>query len=278
MQSLGGVTRVGTALAAGIPRHSLRRAIASGELLRPRKGWVCLPGTAPRVLEALGRGCRVGCVSALAHHGVWILDDTIPHLAMPRHAGRPGEGAHRCSPSWAQHPEPIERIPDALLQAVLCCDREAALCAIDSVLNRGRMTLRDVQTLLGSLPPRFASLIDELDPASESGIETLVRVRLRRRGLAIQSQVLIAGFRVDLVVGDRLVIEADGRRWHDDADTFEADRRRDLDLARLGYIVVRLSYDQVVRQWALVELTLLALVRRGEHHWRAVHRAEGLVH
>jgi very-short-patch-repair endonuclease len=46
----------------------------------------------------------------------------------------------------------------------------------------------------------------------------------------------------------RLVVEADGRSFHDNRVAFERDRRRDQDLGLAGYRVVRFTWNQVVRE------------------------------
>jgi very-short-patch-repair endonuclease len=52
---------------------------------------------------------------------------------------------------------------------------------------------------------------------------------------------------VDFLWSDqRLVVETDGYRYHRGRTAFEDDRNRDLELRRLGYDVVRLSYRQVM--------------------------------
>lgn len=43
----------------------------------------------------------------------------------------------------------------------------------------------------------------------------------------------------------RLILEADGRRWHARVDAFDADRRRDRQAARHGYLVVRATWEDV---------------------------------
>jgi len=48
--------------------------------------------------------------------------------------------------------------------------------------------------------------------------------------------------RVDLLVLGRLVVEADGAQFHDP----EEDALRDALLARLGYRVIRFTYDEIV--------------------------------
>src|SRR5690606_16212758 len=102
-----------------------------------------------------------------------------------------------------------------------------------------------------------------LDPAAESGIETLVRLALRRHRIRSRSQVVIAGVgRVDLLVGERLVIEVDGYRWHGDRAAFEADRDRDRELVRRGYVVLRPSYERVTTDLDRVMVAVLDIVRR----------------
>ena len=76
--------------------------------------------------------------------------------------------------------------------------------------------------------------------------------------------------------GDRFVIEADGREWHEGGSAFHADRIRDLALLRLGYVVIRVSYPLIMSEWMLVELSVRALIGRREHLWSATHRREGL--
>jgi very-short-patch-repair endonuclease len=60
---------------------------------------------------------------------------------------------------------------------------------------------------------------------------------------------------VDMLWGEeRLVVEADGRRYHGDAASFERDRRRDRTLALAGYRVVRVTWMQVEEEpRALIE-------------------------
>ena len=106
-----------------------------------------------------------------------------------------------------------------------------------------------------------------MDPGSASGIETVVRLFLRTHGIRHRVQVRFSGVgRVDLLIGDRLIIEVDGERFHTGPE-FEADRRRDLALVMRGYVVIRLSYRMVLNEWDAVCSGILQLVKRGEHRW-----------
>lgn len=58
----------------------------------------------------------------------------------------------------------------------------------------------------------------------------------------------------------RLVVETDGRRWHDTRRAFETDRRRDADLAVAGYRVVRITYRRIRDEPDAVVAILAALL------------------
>jgi len=81
-----------------------------------------------------------------------------------------------------------------------------------------------------------------------------VRVLLVTHGMLPLSQHLLltraraAVARADFAWPDaRLLLECDGRRWHDPADARDRDRRRDNEVVRLGWRVLRVSRDEVVR-------------------------------
>jgi very-short-patch-repair endonuclease len=63
---------------------------------------------------------------------------------------------------------------------------------------------------------------------------------------------------VDLVVEDRLVIETDGREFHDTPAQFVEDRRRDRELAGHRYRVLRFTQQQVLHSWPECEAAILA--------------------
>ncbi len=147
---------------------------------------------------------------------------------------------------------------------------------LDSLLHTGLATRSDLEQVCATVPGA-SRLMDQVDRA-ESGTETLVRVRLRARRIRVRAQVAIDTVgRVDLVVGERLVIEVDSDRWHSSPEQVSRDRRRDRALVRLGYIVLRLGYREVIDDWRACEADVPALIRAREHRWRARHRAPGRV-
>ena len=85
-------------------------------------------------------------------------------------------------------------------------------------------------------------------------------------GVKVRAQVEIDGVgRVDLVVGDCLVVQCDRKRHHSNRYTYEQDRRRDLALRDLGFTVTQLSYKQIWDQWEATQQSLRRQIRRHEH-------------
>ncbi|MBO1754783.1 hypothetical protein [Allobranchiibius sp. CTAmp26] len=102
---------------------------------------------------------------------------------------------------------------------------------------------------------RLATLLDLVDPRSESPGESRLRLLLRAAGVPVTPQVVIrddAGHfvaRVDLLVdGTRTIVEFDGLLKYRGAGNSEAlvnEKRRELALQRLGYRVVRVVWDDL---------------------------------
>lgn len=222
------------------------------------------------MMTAVRAGGRLSCVSALAAQGAWTLPDPLVHVRVAR-----GVAVRRLSGVRLHWDDeglgdgcPIDDPLSALRTAIGCQDRRSAVVLLDSALNRGLVTSAQVDRLGDS--PRGRMLLPLVDGRSDSGLETLARLSLRSRGVHVRSQVFVPGVgRVDLLIGDRLVLELDGESWHRD---FERDRDRDRALAVRGYLSVRVSYSQLMNEWPRIESELLSLIRRREHRWRTLDR------
>jgi very-short-patch-repair endonuclease len=102
-------------------------------------------------------------------------------------------------------------------------------------------------------------VLDQVDARSESPIETLLRLALRRRGIDIVDLQFSPDprYRVDFLLAGKLVVEADGAEFHDP----EKDRIRDAFLATLGYRVLRFTYDEIVYDIESVLVRIEAALR-----------------
>ena len=152
----------------------------------------------------------------------------------------------------------------AVASAANCLDAEGLVIVLDSMLNKRMIQMADARAIVAA--SRFArrDLAERCDPKSESGTETIIRLRLRAAGIHLRTQVVIPGVgRVDFLVGNRLIIEADSREHH--LSKYQADRTRDRVATGLGFIVVRLTYQDVVHRWNSVVADIRAIIRRREH-------------
>ena len=87
----------------------------------------------------------------------------------------------------------------------------------------------------------------------------------RRFGIRVpEVNVVIEGIECDFVWrGARLVVEADGHRFHGTRSAFEEDRQRDVALGRAGWRVARFTYAQITGEPADVAAAILDFLRLG---------------
>lgn len=163
------------------------------------------------------------------------------------------------------------------MQMVLCQERDHAVAAFDSSLRQRLTNPYRLAAYAERLTQKHRDVVALADARSHSGLETKARLRLRALGIPYRTQVRVRGVgAVDLVVGDRLVIELDGREWHSSEAAFAEDRRRDFILHERGCLVLRFTYAQVIYEWARVEALIRGLVARGEHRWSTRQLRAGL--
>lgn len=136
---------------------------------------------------------------------------------------------------------------------------ELGIAMVDSALHGRHLRADGVAALAGALPSHLAAVVAMADGRCESGIESVACYLLRLAGLRVEPQVVIEGVgRVDLLVEGRLIIELDGRLWHDDRTAFARDRRRDASAAAARYRTLRFDYVQVLFDWPSVLAAVLA--------------------
>ncbi|GAA2175184.1 hypothetical protein GCM10009846_24090 [Agrococcus versicolor] len=158
----------------------------------------------------------------------------------------------------------MDDVETAFRCVLRCGSDEDVVVVADSLLHRGDATRDELERWMRDAPARVRALLARVD-AAESGLESIVRIRLRSCGIRVRTQVWIGRRRVDLLVGDRLVVECDGAEHHAGWTAHAADRERDRELVAAGYVVVRVTYRQVVDDWEAVLQDVLAIVRRRGH-------------
>jgi very-short-patch-repair endonuclease len=138
----------------------------------------------------------------------------------------------------------------------------------------GRVTLAEVGACLDRVggrgvagAGRLARLLAELDdgqPVPDSELERRLSALVDRRRFHSQYRPpWYDGVRgvVDLAdPASRVVVEADGRRWHTTAQAMADDRRRDRVAAVNGWVVIRVTWGDVVDRPEEIEAEIAATV------------------
>ena len=173
---------------------------------------------------------------------VWVLPDTLtPHVWVG-----PGRHAHAhehcaCVSHYYRGSPPLG-----------AADIDVALLHLSRAAR---------ERIRSTLPRSARWLLDVARGDADSGLESLLRLRLHVLGFRLRTQVTINGVgRVDFLV-DRLIIEVDGRDNHDGESLRHKDLVRDAAAAALGYRTLRFDYAQVVHDWPSVQAAILAVLR-----------------
>lgn len=263
---LGGVVRTQRLKELGISRRVLERALATGGLFRVRRGWVAVRGADPVLIAAARAGVVVTCVSQAARLELWVHEAPQEfHVGVaPHSAGARTERAHVhwSKPTVPRHPDALADPIENVLAIVADCEPfEHALATWESALHKGLVTLAG----LAEYPWTGAAreLLDVANPFADAGTETYLRERLRWLGVRILIQTWIAGHRVDVLLGARLVLQIDGKH-HVGAQRSE-DIRHDAELRLMGYHVIRVGYQQLIHDWPLVQDLIMRAVALGLH-------------
>lgn len=309
MREMGQLARRNTLLKHGIADGEIRRAVASGLLARPVRGWYATRRADRDQLRAITAGARVGCVSALRRWGAWAgegrrlhlhaeptasrmslaplkehVQPPLPHpsvLDTRAHEMRPILEADAGAPAvhWQRqrwHEGRLDWIVsprDALAQAVRCQPFEQAVACIDSALALDVVSEDEWFRMLDMLPRRLVQLDAASDSRAGSGNETVARLRVREAGLRVEPQAFIPGVgSVDLLVEGLVVIEVDSEAFHADAEQRRRDRRRTVLAQAYGIPTIRVGPEQLaVEEWPLV-LAALYQQLHDTRCARAMHR------
>lgn len=284
--SQGGVLAAHEALAAGLAKADLHRAVRARELVRVRRG--AYVHAAVWQDASPGERYRLGCLAvarsrpgdALSHHAalavlglpLWGHDTARTDLVTDTVQGV------RRGAVWL-HPDddvPTTRVGDticvsparAVVRTALTMGQDCAVVAGDAALRRGLVTEADLMAEAAVLSPhqgrrRALEAVLLMDGRSESVGESRTRLALRRLGFTPDSQVVLRDAdglfvaRVDLLV-DGVVLEFDGmvkytrqRDAEDGAAEPEQvvwlEKRREDAIRRLGHPVERVIWSELDR-------------------------------
>lgn len=269
LHALGRMARTAELLERGVTARELTRAFHEGEVTRPRQGVYALPDAPAELTHAASHGGTIGCAEAAALHGLWVLELPLLHHLWMGQAGTPRSGCADCVLHWDSGHVDVGVLPpvaNVLLQMASCCGVEAFFAALESALRRALLPPSGRRWLERHLPVTMRWLLAFARSDADSGLESLLRLRLHRLGISVRTQVAVDRVgEVDFVIGERLIVEADGRENHERERERQKDLRRDALAAAAGFTTLRFTYALVVGEWPVVEAAILGMMERGAH-------------
>jgi very-short-patch-repair endonuclease len=232
-----GVVRLEQLLLAGLTHAAVQRRVEAGRLHRLYRGVYAVghrnlsrEGRWLAAVFACGEGAVLSHGSAAA---LWRLSPTSPQLAhvtvsgTTGHAQRPGIRLHRSTTLTRKETTQRHGIP---------------------VTTQTR-TLRD----LGYGPER-----------TRSDLERLFLRICRKHGIPKpEVNTKLGPYEVDFLWrAERLIVEVDSWKYHSGRRAFEADRARDRELSRRGFVVLRFTDRELSVEPDAVILSLRAHLRQ----------------
>lgn len=274
-QQSGVVSRRQVVELGGHP-HDLRALVRRREFFRVHPGVYVNHATNPTWLQrswaaVLGAWPAAlwgpSAMRAVDGPGRTDADDRVIHVAVAGERNLvepPGVRIHRVDAlelrvQWNTSP-PRVRYDEAALDVALRTTSEFdAVAALARGLQTRHTTatrLREVLAARPRVPHRgwLDAVLRDLETGSCSVLEQAYLERVERaHGLPVASRQVADDSRQKLVYRDAeyaggLIVELDGRLFHDSATTRDADMERDLDAATDGRRTIRLSWGQVVER------------------------------
>lgn len=276
LRGLGAVAQTRELAAAGVTGVGLASEVASGSIIRVRRGWYALPHADAELVRAVRVGGRLACVSAARFYGWATPEHPCLHVSVAANASRlrvagdersahppghvPGVVVHwQASPSQPTGTRLVTSRRETIRQIALCQPPEYTVVACDSFLHAEPLEAAELEDWLAELPATVLAELQSRSDLCHSFLESIGRIRLANAGITGDHQVQIRGVgRVDLLIDGWLVIEWDGLEHHDNARAHDEDCRRDAVLATMGYRCLRFTYTLVVNHWHLVYAAIRA--------------------
>jgi very-short-patch-repair endonuclease len=283
-----GVVSIKQLHAAGFDTAAVKRRCRAGRLHRLHRGVYLVGHTvAPEHAAEVAALLACGAGSVVSHRSaarLWGLP-TFRHWTTPveiivpgRDPGRrPGITIYRARTLDARDHRRVEGIR-ATTPARTLLDLAAEIPITDleiacvDAYARGVVKDRDLADVLSRHRGRRGAKALRILAASAAG-GGLSRSEAERRMLALvrtaalpqpQTNARVDRLEVDLLWPDqKLIVEVDGYEFHAGRHSFERDRERDAMLAARGYLVLRVTWRQLVsRRDAVIARVAAALARR----------------
>ncbi len=271
-----GVFRIEDATASGVSAKQvsgLARARVVARMLPNTYRMVAVPRSSEQDLLAVlmwaGDGAAVAGRSAAERYRLEGVHATRPEIVVPARTrartdfARVTHGERRALMIRTVRGLPTTGVEATLLRLAHILDEEAFEIACEDARRRRLTSIPALRRYLEQHGKRgrpgvrtLRHALDQLDPvhAARSTLEVKTRRLLLAHGLDdfVREFALTwhgRTYRYDFVFPDRsVVLETNGRRWHDDATDYEHDQEKWSVPGRCGYRIVFATWDKVTRR------------------------------
>lgn len=259
-----GVIPTSALIEVGWTYRQIQALCSRGELSRIRPGLVAAPSADAELVRAARHSGAITCVTQARRLGLWVTsEDPRLHLGLRPNARKPADPALKLHWRAPLIERDVRQLQDHLVNVLAavaeCVPEEDAFAVLESALNKRLIESAELRRL--PLTGFARELAETAMALSDSGLESLVRWRLRRFNLHLRAQAWILGHHVDLLIGERLVLQIDGGTHVGKQRT--SDIAHDARLMVNGYHVIRVGYDQLVNNWPEVQDLILRAVAQG---------------
>jgi hypothetical protein len=265
------------AVDVGFPTSTIGRRLASGAWVRRLPGVLSHAGT-PRTRRhdlwvaklAVGEAGVISHESAALLHGAERLPADPIVLTAPHGRGQslPGLFVHQIDDLRTSHRTLVDELPvskPARSVVELAATQPAGVIGrvADDLVRMGKTTYGGIAAVFSQVVRpgkpglvKVARVLEErgdghVPPHSE--LERLLFATLEAGGLPAPSRQIplpgrgpVRGIADGGYADARILLEADGRRWHSRVDAARADRARDAQVVRAGWVPLRFVYEQIV--------------------------------
>lgn len=281
VRRLGSVTHRRELLADGLTRRQVESSWHAGDIVRIRHGLYGLVDLPGDVIRSARVGGALAGASSLAHRGAWVpphprLVVSVPHNA--RDLRDPDDAGVRLGPDrddvlvlrdltcFDPRSERLLASPSRAAAQVLVHERpEYAAAMVESALRLSPTQRPDLSEVARLVATRRSArgLVTSIDSRAESGTESIARLLLARDGIQAEPQVWVDDHtRVDLLIDGWFVLECVSREHHSSAPAYNRDRERIVHITGLGFVVLEVTYAQVLFDWPSVRQAVRATLGR----------------
>jgi hypothetical protein len=280
-----GVLSLDELRACGLKDGAIKRRVAAGLLhplhlgvyavghlaLTPEARWLA-------AVKACGPGALLSHTAALMLYGLLPSDDRRPEVTLPPGTNRkpPGVNVHRTrrlplEDTWRHKGIPVTTVERALMDVAATWTDDALRRAMATAQSRYLTNLRRLAAVLDRTGPRpgrarYVRVLASGPQPTRSELEIRVLDLVLAGGFQppdVNTPLLIEGRRIvpDLRWPEqRLIVEADGGRWHDNPQARALDAERQALLEAHGERLLRVDWHQAT---VGTQQTLTRIARAG---------------